>query len=525
MTRLRLGLSAAIVLTLCGFAITLDRVPVAWGDDVWYASIARSISLSQSGTPSVLAATAKRVDHVRFYGPVFFELVAASFRWLGVSLASDRLVSLAGALLIAAVGVVIVRSLGGSVDRQLWAFALLLLSPELGFGATNGRMDSTAVGLGMAAFAVCLRGLTRERLPLGHGIAAGLLLGASALTTPRMLPFVCSVIFGSAAFFLTVRHRRRFDWLLLGAMTIGCGAVLGAWTVSAHGGPMQWARYLLAIVPAVGADVAFSPAAVRHWQIEPWRILSSLAAIPGAVVAGYGLARSRGPDSGLRRAAGLALTVTSINVIAVVLAFNLTFIFSIYFAVPLLAVVLAVPREWFAARGRMVRLAGSVLLALDALVRMGKYGGAALTWAARDPKRIERFVAAHVPAGSEVFGEPSVYFYAVEASDSRMRQAFPDTYADWAAWAPSETPPPAPGGTEKTFGGRRFFLWPADTGTFVPPAEYLCADLRLVAVYEPPPTHVEWMGRWASLTGTPGYPKSELYELPPDCPPAMRRSR
>ena len=519
MTRQRLGLSAAIVLALCGFAITLDRVPVAWADDVWYASVARSINLSQSGTPSVLAAPARPVDHVRFYGPVFFQLVAASFRWLGFSLASDRLISLVGALVIAAAGLVIVRSFGGSVDRQLWASALLLLTPELGFSATNGRMDSTAVGLGMAALAVYLRGLARERLPLRHGLAAGLLLGAAALTTPRMLPFVFAVIFGSAAFFLMAGPRRRSEWLLLGAMTIGCSIVMGAWTVHAHGGPIEWARYLIAIVPAVGVDVAFSPTAVRQWQIEPWRIISSLAAILGAVIAGNGLVRSRGKHSGRDRAAGLALTITSINFIVVVLAFNLTFIFSVYFALPLLAVVLALPREWFVVSRSTLSLAGAVLFALDALVRGGKYGGAALTWAARDPERIERFVAVHVPAGSEVIGEPSVYFYAVEASHSRMRQAFPDNYADWATWAPRDTQSPARVGRMER---RRFFLWPADQRTFVPPAEYLCHDRRLVAVYEPPPTHIEWMGRLAYLTGTPGYPKSELYELPPDCPRASR---
>lgn len=517
--------AAAIVIALCGFLLTLDRAPIAWGDSVLYASVTRSLATAHPGAPSVLATSPTAVDYVRFYGPVFFRIEALSFRFFGFSLASARLVSLAGAVLVALAGALIVRALGGRINRQMWTSALLLFTPELGFSATNGRMDSLAVGLGMAALAVCLRGLARETSPLRHGLAAGLVLGAAALTTPRMLPFVFAVIFGSAAVFLTAGLRRSSEWFLLGAMTIGCSTVIGAWTVRAHGGPIQWAHYLIAIVPAVGVDVAFSPAAVRDWQAEPWRIISSLAAVLGAVVAATGLVRSPADNSGRGRAAILALTVTAVNFIVVALSFNLTFIFSTYFAIPLLAVVFALPREWFAISRSSWRLAGVLILALFALVRLGKCSGAALTWTARDPDLIERFVDANVPDGSDVMGKASLYFYAVEEAGSRMLRAEPYSYADWATWAPRATtaprPPGAPSAAPLT---RRFFLWPADDAASAPPPEYECADRRLVAVYEPPLTNIEWLGSFASLIGTPGYPRSNLYELGPSCGPAESHS-
>ena len=175
-----------------------------------------------------------------------------------------------------------------------------------------------------------------------------------------------------------------------------------------------------------------------------------------------------------------------------------------------------------------MRTAGALLLALGGLVRAGKYGGAALTWAARDPEGIERFVNANVPAGSDVIGQASLYFYAVERSGSRMIRAERTSYADWATWAPraavAPPPPGAPSAGTHALTRRRFFLWQADEAAPTPPNEYVCVDRRLVAVYEPPPTSIGWLGPFDWLAGTPGYPSSSLYELGPACAPAAPRS-
>ncbi len=518
---------AAIAMALGGFLLTLDRAPVAWADGALYASVARSLATEHPGAPSVLAESPTAVDHVRFYGPVFFELMAWSFRVLGFSLAASRIVSLVGALLVALAGLLIARALGGSMRRQLWTSALLLLTPELGFSATNGRMDSLAVGLALLALAVFTRGLARNATPLGHGMTSGALLAAAALTTPRALPFAAAFVVGGGACVWLSGEGRTRRLALFSAAVATCGALWCAWTIESHGGPALWMSYVATIVPAVGVDVALGPTAIRDWQIEFWRVPSALAAVAGACAALVGLWRTRGDESNRTHAVSFALTVTALHFAAVVLTFNLTFIYATYFAIPLLAVVVALPDSYWPVSRATLNAAFVVLLGVGLLVRGAKYGGVALTWGARDPETIERFVDDHVPDSSDVMGEASLFYYAVEEAGSRMVWAGHDDYADWTPWAPRDARTPRRvgerGSNDANGPRRRFFLWPADEDAYAPPAQYACADRHLVAVFESPPTHLAWLGPFAKFTGTPGYPTSNLYELGPACQPIASR--
>jgi 4-amino-4-deoxy-L-arabinose transferase-like glycosyltransferase len=515
---------AAIAATVLGFFLTLDRVPIAWSDGVLYASIARSLTTDNPGIPTVLAASPEAVNHGRFYGPVFFQIMALSFRVFGFSLASASIVSLLGALMIAIAGGGLVRALGGDITRQLWAVALLLVTPELGFSATNGRMDSIAVGFSMFALAVFVRGIADVRPPLGPGIVSGLLLGAAALTTPRALPFAAAFALGGGASLVLSGPERERRLRMLGITLAAAASIVCAWTFQAHGNPLAWIRYLAAIAPAVDVDVALAPAAVRDWQIQPWRVLSMLAAVAGCGTAAAGLWRARAGESTLSPAMAFALAVTTLNFAIVMLAFNLTFIFAIYFAVPLLAVVVALPFERWPVNRRALASAFVVLLTADAFIRAGKYAGAALTWSARDPARIERFVSQHVPTGSDVVGNASLYFYAVEAAGSRMLAASPYSNADWALAAPREKTRPrgatTSGAKISEQPRRRFFLWPMDESAYARPPEFACAD-RPIAMFEPPPTRLAWLGRFAEYTGTPGYPASTLFEMGRGCQPGV----
>src|SRR5579872_114115 len=75
---------AVALLAAAGLAVIATRVPIAEGDDAFYASIARH-------PPDV---------YVRFYGPVFIRLLGLSFSLFGLSIAALRLISVAGAALI-----------------------------------------------------------------------------------------------------------------------------------------------------------------------------------------------------------------------------------------------------------------------------------------------------------------------------------------------------------------------------------------------------------------------------------------
>ena len=215
-----------------------------------------------------------------------------------------------------------------------------------------------------------------------------------------------------------------------------------------------------------------------------------LAAVAGCGAAAAGLWRARAGDSGLSPAMAFALAVTTLNFAIVMLAFNLTFIFAIYFAIPLLAVVVALPYEQWPVNRRVLASAFVVLLAADAFIRAGKYAGGALTWAARDPALVERFVSQHVPTGSDVVGHASLYFYSVEAAGSHMIAASPYSNADWALSAPREETSSravaASSANVQEQPRRRFFLWPLDEKKYARPPELACADQPPIAIFEPP---------------------------------------
>lgn len=110
---------ARSIVSFAGLVAIASRVPISEGDDAFYASIVRPAQ-----TPAF--------DYVRFYGPVFFWTVEASFDVFGFSIGAFRPVSLLGTLLVAGAGVMLARALGADARHRAWACALLVLSPELG---------------------------------------------------------------------------------------------------------------------------------------------------------------------------------------------------------------------------------------------------------------------------------------------------------------------------------------------------------------------------------------------------------
>ena len=74
----RMLVAVAVLASLAAAAI-VNREPVPIPDDQLYASIARSLQLHGSGVPSILEASPYAVNHVPFYGPVYFALVAAAY--------------------------------------------------------------------------------------------------------------------------------------------------------------------------------------------------------------------------------------------------------------------------------------------------------------------------------------------------------------------------------------------------------------------------------------------------------------
>src|SRR3954471_21223258 len=100
-TRIVLAVAAGAALAIS--LATLRHVPTPYADLQLYASIARSRQLFGIGVPSETWNSPVAVDHIPFYGPVFFDLCAATLHWFGVTLLSFRIASVIGwAIVVAA---------------------------------------------------------------------------------------------------------------------------------------------------------------------------------------------------------------------------------------------------------------------------------------------------------------------------------------------------------------------------------------------------------------------------------------
>ena len=499
-----LALGATAVLTVLGFLLTLDRVPTPWPDSQLYASIARSRQLYGIGVPSVNWFSPLAVDHLPFYGPVYFDLVAQSYHFFGFSLAASRVAGLFGALVIAIAAALLARSLSRSWTHAVVAVALVLLTPEVGVSATNGTMETLAVGFELMALAVFVRGLVADRDALTHGMAAGALLTLAMLTTPRTYPFVAAMIVSGVVFSIGQGARPARTQIIAASGALALG--LCVWAVRVHGSPLQWLKYVTYILLREDTDVAWLDTAVRRWSFS-WSAMIT----PAWSVAASLVAAARMRD----RAAWFALLTTAMAGGLTFSGMNITWTLGVYFALPFFAVVIALPWELYMPR-RLVIAGVAVLLVPVLAVAALKYARTAATWAARDPEPIGAFVERHVPPGAAVVGPDALYFFAVEGAGARYRSPFEASMADWARWVPSFDPTAAGAARDvsMTAPAGRFLIWQAGDEL---PAGYSCAAAHQVGLFTPPPHYLDRLGRWGGVWDT-GYPETALYRLPPGCP-------
>jgi hypothetical protein len=530
-----------IVLTTAGFLLTIDRTPIVWPDETIYASIARAMQLYGTGLPTVLDGT-PAIDHVGFYGPVYFTAAAALFDLFGFSITAFRLLGVVGALLAAVGAALVVRAAGHSATRQWWAAALVLLTPEMGGAATSGRMDALAVGLSMIALAVYAQGLATARRPIVGGMMSGLLLAAAALTVPRTFPLIgVTVVVGLVIGWKAGPESRLYGsrlYLWLGTV-LTLALVVSAWAVVSHGGLLAWMRFHLYLAARQTSDIALAAGAVREWSATPWQMVTFAAACAGLALAwvwrtsagslrpstmlGAGLSGVEGRDPALHTAARFVVAVTVVHAVLMLALQNLTFALASYFTIPLLAALLA---AFPAVNGRRQVVALTLLgtlTATDLAVRTAKYARLATVWQASSPAPLESFVRRHVQSGSRVYGPDFFYLYAVEQAGSRYLAASRQSAAEWTRLVTLRPAAAAPSAAQGA--SHLYLIWPADASLVgQPPRSFDCAGRGESAHYEPPANQLQKgqdrLGRLLGVTqGLPRtYPESVLVRLPSGCP-------
>lgn len=507
-----LGLAA-----LALYAVTLERTPIPWFDETFLASGSQRLAEGGDATPGVLGETFEPFPLDLFYGPVFVHLGALSFDALGFSIGSFRLLSLLGTVLLCLAGAWIVRGAGESRALAAWSFALLALTPELGSRATSGRMDPLVVGLEMAGLTLMILALDRvaaRRPAWGLAAAAGAVWALALLSTPRSFPFFAGLALAAAALPRSPAGTRGRAFLHLcaaGAATVLLGLLglaLAGFT------PLEWLGHIAATSENEPINVSPLMGGTWSFQLSPLTALTPLALAGILLVALGGLAvvaRARRAEAAPGPALGFALAAVGGNALVTLLLLARPQSYGIFWVLPALPVVLAASAR-IARQGRTLRmavLAAWCLLAVACLgLRAVKYADVLASWEARDPERLERFVAAHVAPGSRVFGPTQYYFYAVEAAGSEYRYA-----VDWGLvrTMPRKvrreiliTPLP------RTPGGQDFVLWPE--GEALPQG---LGCLRPAARWAPPPARALPLSRAHAFAG--GYPPTVLYRRPAGC--------
>jgi len=521
--RIHVALISIIVAATAAPLLLLTHVPRPFADVQLYASIARARYLYGIGVPTMTWHSPAAVDHIPFYGPVFYDLSAAAMHLFGLSLLSFRLVSTLGTALYVAGTVMLARQFTSSVERVLLAVAIVLLAPDVNYGMATGAMHMLAIGCETLALSSFVGHFDRRRGGARHGLAAGLWLSLAALTTPRSYPFVLAFfaaglapsIYGSAT--KAVRYR-----LLVVAGVFS--AVMLAWMFRSHGGPARWFRYMAFIATHEDTDVALLATTDRTVAFHLSGVLTPLPTIAFGLLAAWSIRRGPPPGDGADAgrvesrdgALSFLIACTWLALVATATVLNYTFLTGEYIVLPMFAVVVAWPWSVLRVPRRVTAAAMGLLLCVEAACIVYRYACIAPRWSAHAREPVNAFVAKYVPPGSAVAGPPEPFFFPVEQSGSRFRTVSPRSWADWARWVPLIEPEatlivrrfPEPPPRE------RFLIWQVIDEI---PDGYGCATP--IARYDAPPPDTRfpaWLVRQSS--NYPGYPSAVLYRLPPGCP-------
>lgn len=489
---------------------TISRTPTNEPDTQLYASVAKNWIETGSGVPTVTRNSPQAADHVAFYGPVYFSLTGASIKLFGLSKLSPRLVSLGGALLLAASAALLAIALGGRAAPWPWSILLILLTPEVRYGATSGSMETLAVGQLLAGLACMAVAFGPTRRPNWWASAGGVALGLAALTTPRTYPMVLACLAVGAVQFRNDRRGRQ----VVAVTAAWIAAALGAWAIAHLGSVGAWVRLIVGVMTQEDRDVAVLGG--RQWAMTLPRLITPIASVVVAFAAAKLLDRRRQREA--RHApAEFALVAAYTGAIAAFVLMDVTFTVGIYFGVPLLVAGLAQPWSQLDIAGRTVTAGRAALLAVLMASAGLTYGRAAATWDARDQSRFVAFLGAHVPPRSAVIGPPYRYFFAV----AQVRAAYftPDliSFADWTRWIAPSTDERAIDRGQPTAAAPagRFLLWPTDWTVFWD--GYECAAGHEVARYVAPPPNWPTLARLLGGNDQ-GVPDTTLFALPPGCP-------
>jgi hypothetical protein len=504
-----LGWSAGIGVMLGTLAV-LGRAPLPAIDEIYIVSVARTQAIGPERAPQLTPPSDWVENYAELYGPVYFSVEAAVLRVFGLSIVTGRIVGWICAVLLSAATAWMVLLAGGSSEFAAIAFFVTAVSPDLSLLPRNGRMDSMAIAFELLALASMMVAWQSSRRRAAWDLMAGVCWALAILTTPRTLPLIAGLLI---ALPLVLR-----DPLRRGAAVRSLGYSSALVLASVH----LWARsrglsiigWLWWLWDGVKDDPNMLVVRGHHrwWGIGlASAVMPMMTAITALGLLLIAINRSPTPEARSNRTTIWFLSAaTMFNVLFYVTIVNYPFIVSPFFVLPLFAVLLMATAT-LSSDVRPYRAMVTLWLVIAVSfcgIRVVRHVAWWQTWELRDPKKMEAFIAQHVPRGATLFADDQYYYYPVESAGIVYRTFY------------LKNRRAAAGGPTRPDREPRFLLWPVADPNSVFPAWFECAQPHLVATYT---GFSEAVGieRWLPFVFVPylhGYPTTRLYQLPPGCP-------
>jgi 4-amino-4-deoxy-L-arabinose transferase-like glycosyltransferase len=374
-----------------------------------------------------------------WHPPGHLLVMAAAYRCFGYSIFVTRFESLFFGALGVALFFLLVRKVAGSTGAGLIGAMFLAGHPLWWWLCRSGRMDTTAISIGLAALLLG-RHRPEEEFSGARAAAIGLLLGIGSLFYTLLLFWI------PACFAAEMAARRRNLWrpAMLGALVGALPLLLWVAAVFALGHGDAWIEQFWKY--QVLQRKASTPFLDRPWAEFRlfWVQMKLVPCLAAAALAGVWFAW-RGIASEIWRWCAGGLTVMLLLV-----TFGMgkgTGAYPMYWFAWLACLSAAGWRSILGASGRAFKPWGW-LLALglgNSLALHVFWAGVGLYQApARDPQRVDAFFRAHLPAGAVVVG-PEDIWYAVEKAGASLRiwvPPDPNRYEFYVTHAVSSGEPP-----------------------------------------------------------------------------------
>lgn len=391
--------------------ITLDKSPLPWFDETFFASIAHQWSLTGHFTPQVAI-----FQEVKLYGPIYFWLTGSSFKLLGFSAFSFRLVNLISGIGVVWVSGLIIKQITKnskpndqtSANRVLlkWWWVLLLTDPLFYLVLHEGRMDLMALFWALSSIYVLLPFLTKTQTQgklVTRFILSGFLVVLAALTTPRV-----SFIFVPFSMLLLWHCRRKFYLFIVWGVTIvGLYAI---WVFTAFGSINALIAYYTGNNPF--ANISMTEKFVGGFGYIPRQSYPLIA----SAILGFLMVI-------LQKTIKIFHPFVWIALASIGLFYPLIHDYGQYsvFIIPFYYFFIFYGLSIKALHFKNLMLYPLIFLLI---INVGyftlKNMQVLASWEQRKPTSVTKFIQKHIPKGARVVGEP-MYFYAVTQAGSQYQ--------------------------------------------------------------------------------------------------------